>query len=104
MSEMIEALATLFKVLGDNPQLAGGWVVALIIFVFMIWRISILDKYINKFADLVEEQEKEWRAVTSKTDAIMLDMLKQTTNSMTALAEKMNTLQMILLQSSKGAK
>ena len=106
MTDIIDILGSIIKLMGTNPQQAGGWFVALVVFIFMIWRLSIVDKkydaYVTKLSEVIVTQEKEWRTLISKTEEMTFDMLKESTTSMSLLSEKINTLQLILLQYSKG--
>lgn len=86
----------------NSATAASGWLVSIVISVFMIWRMNVLDKkqdeYINKLAKIIEEQEKEWRTMINKTDEMTFNMLQTTTQTMTLLGEKINTLQLLLIQ------
>lgn len=111
---LLTVIKDIFLALGlDNPAHAGGWILAVIILVFTVWRLNVSDrkhdeymrdlnitlqKQENSCRDSIEDQEEKWRALVSKTDEITFEMLKTTTNTMTMLTEKINTLQLILLQ------
>lgn len=100
--DIITALIDLLKDVGLNPVNAGGWIVAILAVAFLVWRTIVMDKklddYVTKVTKVLEIQQTEWRALVNKTDDITFDMLESSTKTMTTLIEKINTLQMIILQ------
>lgn len=105
MDFITDAIAVLKYFGFDNPGAAGGWIVAAMSVAFMLWRINIMDKrmdmYADKVAEVIKAQQEEWRKLVSRNDDMTYDMLETSTKTMTALTEKVNTLQLILLQSGK---
>ena len=105
MSDVISTTLDILKFLGANPEHLGGWIAAILVFSFMIWRLSIADKkfdeYNNKVTQVMVQQEKEWRDLIAKTDEMTFVVMKDSVNSMTLLSEKINTLQLLLLQYTK---
>lgn len=89
----------------NSPAMASGWLVAIFVCGFMIWRLMIMDKkqeeYIDKISKVIEKQEEEWRALVSKTDEMTFEILKTSTQTMSMLTEKINTLQLLLIQTGK---
>lgn len=106
--EILTAITDLLKTLGLTAESGGGWIVALLVTGFMVWRLYVLDKkydeFVDKLSKVITAQEEEWRKLVSKTDDITYDMLQDSTKSMTMLSEKINTLQLILLQLNNGGK
>jgi hypothetical protein len=105
MDYIADAIA-LLKYFGlDNPAEAGGWIVACMAIAFTLWRIKVMDKrmdvYADKVAEVIKTQQEEWRKIVSRNDDMTYDMLETSTKTMTALTEKINTLQLILLQNGK---
>jgi len=101
--DILTLIVKFFHAIGlDNPAEASGWAVAAVMGVFSYWRITVMDKkydeVIDKIKEALEKEEREWRALIAKTDDMTFEVLKTTTNTMTLLTEKINTLQMILLQ------
>lgn len=101
--DILSAVISLLKYFGfDDPTQAGGWIVSIFVSGFMIWRISIADKrteeFVDKFTKFIEKQEEEWRKLISRTDEMTFNMLENSTKTMTVLTEKINTLQLLLLQ------
>lgn len=103
---MIDWLADLFEILKffglTTPSAASGWVVAVVLGGFSIWRLYITDKkfdeYVNKLTEVLEKQEIEWRELIRKTDGMTYDVIQDTTNSLAILSERINALQLVLLQ------
>jgi len=104
MDFIADAIA-LLKIGFDNPAGAGGWIVAGLAIVFMVWRLSIMDKrmdlYADKVAEVIKAQNDEWRKIVDRTDEMTFDMLETSTKTMTSLTEKIATLQMIILQNGR---
>lgn len=101
--DILGGIIDLLKYFGfNNPAQAGGWIVSIFVSGFMIWRISVVDKkydeFVTKISKVIEVQETEWRRLVTKTDEMTFDMLEASTKNMTVLSEKINTLQLILLQ------
>lgn len=104
--EILPSIVEIFKALGlTNPAEASGWIVAILALTFTVWRVMTMDKkyenYVDKISEVIEKQEQEWRALVRRQDEITNDMLEDSTKTMTVLAEKINTLQMFLLQLNK---
>lgn len=85
-----------------DPAAASGWVVSFLMCGFMIWRLIIMDKkqdeYVDKVTKVIEKQEEEWRSMVSKNDELTFEMLQTSTQALSVLSEKINTLQLLLLQ------
>ena len=105
MDFITDAIAVLKYFGFDNPGAAGGWIVAAMSVVFNLWRINIMDKSMDRYADKVAEvikaQQEEWRKLVSRKDDMTYDMLETSTKTLTVLTEKVNTLELILLQNGK---
>jgi hypothetical protein len=100
---ILDGALAILKYFGfDDPTQAGGWIVAVFVSAFMVWRINIADKKFDENTDkitkIIEKQEEEWRRLINKTDDMMFEILESSTKNMTVLAEKINTLQALLLQ------
>lgn len=107
--DIISGIIKVLEFLGiTTPGEAGGWLVSVFVSGFMIWRMNIMDKkqeqFVEKISQVISNEEKQWRDLIKKTDYMTFDMLKSSTNSMTILSEKINTLQLILLQYKSGKK
>lgn len=101
--DIVSGIIEVLKYFGfNNPAQAGGWIVSVFVSGFMIWRISVVDKKYDEFVDKISKvivaQEEEWRKLVTKTDDMTFEMLEASTKTMTTLTEKINTLQLILLQ------
>ena len=101
--DIFSGILDLLKYFGlNNPAQASGWLVAIFTGGFMVWRINVADKKVDqmteKFSKVIEKQEEEWRRLVTKTDDITFEMLESSTKTMTILTEKINMLQVILLQ------
>lgn len=104
--DFVPTIIDIFKTVGlNNPAHAAGWILALFVSVFAVWRLSIADKkqdeHIDKIAAVLTKQDAEWREMISKTDEMTFDMLQTSTQSMTILAERINTLQMLMMKDPK---
>jgi hypothetical protein len=100
---MITDILALLKFFGlDSPVIAGGWFVAALSTMYMVYRINLVDKkyeeFVTKIAAILEKQNDEWRALITRADDMTFDMLQSSTQTMTVLAEKINMLQVLLLQ------
>lgn len=86
----------------NDPATASGWLVSCLMCGFMIWRLIIMDKkqdeYVDKVTKIIEKQEEEWRSMVSKNDDLTFEMLQTSTQTLSVLSEKINTLQLLLLQ------
>jgi len=105
MDFIADAIA-LLKYFGfDNAANAGGWIVAALAIAFMLWRTIVtyrkLDEYADKVSDIIKAQNEEWRKLVTRTDEMTYDMLETSTKTMTTLTEKINTLQLIILQNGR---
>jgi hypothetical protein len=89
----------------QNPANAAGWIIAALVCAFMIWRLNIMDKrldtYADKMTEVIKAQQEEWRKLVNRTDEMTFDMLETSTQTMTTLTEKISTLQMIILQNGR---
>jgi hypothetical protein len=98
--DWIHELVDFLKAMGiDTPAAAAGWLVAIALGAFTVWRLHVMDEkyggYIDKLSEIIEKQDTEWRAKIHETDSIAYGIIQDTTKAMTILSERINTLQLV---------
>lgn len=99
MSELLYGLLALIRVLGlDGLGVLSGWLVALGTAAFFVWREKVSDANYQIFAASLEKQNQAWADAVKKNDDILAELITDSTKTMTMLAERVSSLQMLLIQ------
>lgn len=118
MSEFFTLLAEIFKQAGFLGVFAvSGWIIGLAIAAFItwffVWRMNIVDKrtddLVIKFEKTVGTltescavERKSWQEAIQKRDEMLVDIVDQVTETNTQLAERISTLQLLMIQLTGG--